>query len=228
MKHLTKWKLFEADQTTVPIEKRISQALSGKARTINIPVSGMRQVILDQPWFTIIIFKKEDEAEVSRLLDEALETIPKYHQVNKESDFPSDDHKHRHKLYSDLIYTVTGKRSLDPQYDSIIVFFANEEERAQAPQTLYHVTYSPNVEQEGIKASDTMKFRNRVYLWPDLEQAKRFTRFSFHGKKESAWIWEVDADGLDVYKDFEERSESFYVKGDIPKERCTLVEKMDI
>ncbi len=231
MKHLMKWKLFEELATQQPepkIEDKISLALSGKARVVNIPVSGMRQVILDQPWFTVIIFKKEDGAEVGRLLDDVLRTIPKYHKVNKPGDFSSDNHRHRQKLYSDLLYTVTGQRSLGPEQGSMIVFFSNEEEMVGAPQTLYHVTYSPNVEEEGIKASDTMKFSNRVYLWPGLDQAKRFARFSFHGKQGLAWIWEVDTSGMDVYKDFEERSTSFYVSGDIAKERCRLVEKFDL
>jgi hypothetical protein len=253
MKYLRQWKPFFEELTTqqrhefeeqvrqrklrpieVPLEEepnmedKISRALSGKARVVNIPVSGMRKVMLDQPWFTVITFKKEDEAEVGRILDDVLKTIPKYYKVNKPSDFSSDDHRHRQKLYSDLLYTVTGQRSLGVEQGSIIVFFSNEEEKVEAPQTLYHVTYSPNVEEEGIKASDTMKFSNRVYLWAGLDQAKSFAKFSFHGKQDFAWIWEVNTIGMDVYKDFEERSTSFYVSGDIAKERCRLVEKVDL
>jgi hypothetical protein len=69
------------------------------------------------------------------------------------------------------------------------------------------------------------QYKDRIYLWDDLDTAINYVDISHHKNKDDAWVFEVDASGMDLFKDPEEASKSFYVENNIPPSRLKLVYK---
>ncbi len=247
MKHLIKKILKEE----VDLTNKIKDSLKNKAIVENIPYNNFRVITEDTPWFTVILFPKYMETKVKSILSSQLKDIKKYYKISSIDEFGDDDkHIHGSKLYKNLLYYTYNNRkkikrnettnellyknfngelqTLSELTDmSIVIFFTPEETKVDNMKKLYHVTYSPDVENSGIKLGSNVKYSDRVYLWGDLSDAIYYGNNSFHTSKEVIRIYEVNVDGMDVYKDFEEpERRSFYVKNNIPISSIKLVEEI--
>lgn len=188
-------------------------------------------------WFEIIIFPKKNENKVNQILHSFLNDIDFDYKITKKKDIDYNiENVNFGRLfdrlvdYADRLHMRQENKEINKENsDIIVVFFTQKEERtANKYKELYHVTYSPNLEKEGIKTQTTLKYKDRIYLWLDLNASKFYAQHSFHSNKKSAWIYKVDVSNIDLYIDKEEGSKSFYVKKNIPPSKLTLIDKIEL
>lgn len=216
--------------------ERLHSLLKDHAIVYAVPYGNVGYLVGNFPWFEIIIFPKENENKVNEILYSFLNDIDYDYKITKKKDIDYNiKNVNFGQLFDRLVNHVDkrhrerGNKEIDKEKsDIIVVFFTPKEEMTTNKyKELYHVTYSPDVEKDGIKTGTTLKYEDRIYLWLDPNIAKFYAQRSFHPNKKTAWIYEVDVSNMDLYIDKEEGPKSFYVKQHIPRSKLTLIDKIE-
>jgi hypothetical protein len=210
------------------IPDNIKSMLKNKALVYNFPYADNSVIIENAPWFSVIIYPKTIDNKIKRILIPFLEKSDLYYNITTKDDIKYDNVNYG-KLYDNLVkvaHSMVGKKVDDENNKTMVIYFSpNTSKEVNNNKKLYHVTYSPMVEVEGLVVKTTVKYKDRIYLWDDLDTAINYVDISHHKNKNDAWVYEVDASGMDLFKDPEEASKSFYVENNIPPSRLKLVYK---
>ena len=205
----------------------IKSILKNKALVVNFPYAGDSVISEERPWFSVIIYPKSIGGKIERILSSFLDKSNLYYNITTKDDIDYGvDNPNYGRLFDILVKTahnVSGKKMDDNNNAMVIYFSPKTSKEANNNRKLYHVTYSPMVGVEGLKTKSTIKYNNRIYLWDDLDIAINYGQISHHRNKDIFWVYEVDASGMDLFKDQEEQSRSFYVENDISPNNLKLV-----
>jgi len=208
------------------IPDNIKSMLKNKALVYNFPYADNSVIIENAPWFSVIIYPKTIDNKIKRILIPFLEKSDLYYNVTTKDDIKYDNVNYG-KLYDNLVrvaHSMAGKKVDDENNKTMVIYFSPRGgKEVNSNKKLYHVTYSPMVGIEGIMTKTNVKYKDRIYLWDNLDTAINYVDISHHREKDDAWVYEVDASGMDLFKDPEEENKSFYVEDNIPPNRIKLV-----
>lgn len=205
----------------------IKSILKNKALVVNFPYADNSTISEERPWFSVIIYPKSIGRKVERILSSFLGSSNLYYNVTTKDEIDyANDNPNYGRLFDRLVKTAhnISNKKMDDNNDAIVIYFSPKTNKeVNSNRKLYHVTYSPMVEKEGLKTKSTIKYNNRIYLWDNLDTAINYGQISHHKNKDIFWVYEVNVSGMDLFKDQEEESRSFYVENDIPPSNIKLV-----
>jgi len=218
-------KLFEKENKD-EIIIAFNNSMKGLAKIFHVPYGNYNSVTINNPWFIFLIFDKKHQNNLLRKINNFANKYNFHITESFKEDIIDDGNPNNLKLYlriQDYVkYNENSKKYIDPT--SMILFVQpNEELIDTMGKNFYHVTFNPNVEKDGIKTNSTIKYKNRIYLWDNIDISRHFAKYSFHNKK-NYWIYQVDVTDIDVYKDHEENYNAFYIKQNISPDRLKLID----
>ena len=214
---------FSKAKTIANVQQRLGKRFNGKAKIWNLPYTSHMYATDSDPWWTVMVINKNLMGKVSRSLTDFAK------QENLDINITSDFDELPDTIHGILLLNQI-KHHLDHNLTEnevmLYIFFSPAEQEEPPSKVYYHVTYNQSVAETGIKLGQTLKWKNRIYLWDNLDKATYFAFNSYHAKN-IAYIFAVTDPGK-VYRDAEEPEHAVYVKNSIPSNHLKLIKTLDV
>lgn len=205
--------------------------ISDLSKIIHIPYGNNPLGQKKSPWFIFLIFDNKNKKELLKKIRDWKINNDVTIFLSDENSLKNNNHRHGLSMYRRMKDYV-GFDEISSEFNnpnSMGIFITPKKELIDTEdKVFYHTSFLPDLDKIGLKTSvPNMKYKNRLYFWDNIDIARRYgmNNASSVGKGNKYYIYQVDLNGYNVARDFEEGKNAYYINLPVSPDRVKFFEK---